>query len=240
MITFDSVTKKFSSKTAGIEDVSFTINANEFVFLVGTSGAGKTTILRLILGELAPTSGNITVNDWNITRKSFRELHLLRRDVGMVFQDFKLLPYKNVLENIALSLQIQRINSAYIKQEVGELLELVGLSGRELQFPQELSAGEQQRVAIARALAGGRNIILADEPTGNLDPKTAWEIMKIFKKLEGEKTVIITTHNLDFIETLKKRTITMENGKIINDEEAKKEKSKEKEDHGKKVKKQEA
>lgn len=237
MINFEGVTKKFSSKTIGVEDISFSIDSNEFVFLVGPSGAGKTTLLRLILGELIPTEGSISVNDWNISRKSFKEWHLLRRSIGFVFQDFKLLPYKNVLENIGLSMQIQRVNTTYIRQEVAELLELVGLSGKEQYFPKELSAGEQQRVAIARALAGGRNIILADEPTGNLDPKTGWEIMKIFKKLEGEKTIIITTHNLDFVQTLKKRTITMEDGKIISDETfAKKEKSLEEEKH-KKVKK---
>lgn len=217
MITFSEVSKSFSSTNAALKNVTFAVDNNEFVFLVGPSGAGKTTILRLILADLLPDSGEISIDDWNITRKSFKEAHLLRRNIGMVFQDFKLLPYLNIYENISLGLEVQHVNHNYIKQEVEELLEIVGLKGYGLRFPKELSAGEQQRVAIARALAGGRDIILADEPTGNLDPKTAWEIMKIFKKLEGEKTIIITTHNMDILHTLKKRTITLENGSIVSD-----------------------
>ncbi len=217
MITFDKVTKKFPMGNTVLNEVSFEVGDNEFVFLVGPSGAGKTTILKLILRDILPTKGTIMVNDLNIGTKKFAKLENLRRQIGFVFQDFKILPDKNVFENIALSLKIVGAKESKIKEEIKEALNLVNLIDKENVFPSQLSAGEQQRVAIARAIIGKRDIILADEPTGNLDPKTSWEIMKIFKKLDGEKTVIIATHNTDIVNSLQKRVIALKEGKIVKD-----------------------
>jgi len=189
MIIFEKVSKKFPIGTTALEDVSFQIQPKEFVFLVGQSGAGKTTILKLLLRELLPTKGDITVDEIRISTKKFKEISTLRRKIGIIFQDFKVLFDKNIFENIALSLQILGINQSLISDAVKESLHLVGLSKKEDVFPSQLSAGELQRIAIARAIVGDRDIILADEPTGNLDPQTTWDIMKIFKKLEGKKTI---------------------------------------------------
>ncbi len=217
MIVFEKVTKKYPLGNFALQEVSFEFADNDFVFLVGPSGAGKTTILRLILGEYRPTSGSIMIDDLDIADKKFNQIEDLRRKIGFVFQDFKVLPDKNVFENIAISLKILNISQNKIKEEVGGALELVGLKNKNQVFPVQLSAGELQRVAIARAIVGKRDIILADEPTGNLDPKTSWEIMKIFKKLEGKRTVVIATHNIDIVNSLKRRVISLKEGKIIKD-----------------------
>ncbi|OGK28472.1 cell division ATP-binding protein FtsE [Candidatus Roizmanbacteria bacterium RIFCSPHIGHO2_02_FULL_39_9] len=217
MIIFEKVSKKFPIGTTALEDVSFQIQPKEFVFLVGQSGAGKTTILKLLLRELLPTKGDITVDEIRISTKKFKEISTLRRKIGIIFQDFKVLFDKNIFENIALSLQILGINQSLISDAVKESLHLVGLSKKEDVFPSQLSAGELQRIAIARAIVGDRDIILADEPTGNLDPQTTWDIMKIFKKLEGKKTIIIATHNTDVVNSFQKRVISLKNGKIIKD-----------------------
>lgn len=217
MIVFEKVTKKYPLGNFAIQEVSFEFSDNDFVFLVGPSGAGKTTILRLILGEYPPTSGSIMIDNLDITDKKFNQIENLRRKIGFVFQDFKVLPDKNVFENIAISLKILDISQHKIKEEVSEALELVGLKNKNRVFPIQLSAGELQRVAIARAIVGNRDIILADEPTGNLDPKTSWEIMKIFKKLEGKRTVVIATHNTDIVNSLKRRVISLKEGKIVKD-----------------------
>lgn len=217
MITFDKVSKKFPLGNIAINEISFEINDNEFIFLVGPSGAGKTTILKLILKEVSPSSGTIIIDEVDVADKKTTGPEKLRQKIGVVFQDFKILPDKTVFENVALGLQILGAKSSEIKKEVKEALALVGLSGKEKVFPIQLSAGELQRVSIARAIIGDRKIILADEPTGNLDPKTSWEIMKIFKKLEGEKTIIIATHNTDIVNSLQKRVIVMKAGKIIKD-----------------------
>ncbi len=218
MITFDNVTKTFPIGTTGLSGISFEINTNEFVYLVGPSGAGKTTILKLLLREYRPTSGSIIVNDVDIASKKFRNVPSLRKKIGVVFQDFKILDNKNIFENIAVSLKILGMGANQIKKEVMTTLELVNLKSREFYFPSQLSAGELQRVAIARAIAGNREIILADEPTGNLDPKTTWEIMKIFKKLEERKTIIFATHNTDIVNSLKRRVIGLKEGKIVKDD----------------------
>lgn len=218
MITFDNVTKKFPVGTTGLNGISFEINTNEFVYLVGPSGAGKTTILKLLLREYRPTSGSIIVDDVNIASKRFNNVPSLRKKIGVVFQDFKILDSKNIFENIAISLKILGMNSHQIKKEVMSILELVNLKNKEFLFPAQLSAGELQRVAIARAIAGNRDIILADEPTGNLDPKTTWEIMKIFKKLEERKTIIFATHNTDIVNSMKRRVIALKEGKIVKDD----------------------
>lgn len=217
MIQFENVTKTYPLGPAALDDVSFSIERNEFTFLVGTSGAGKTTILNLILGDLYPNLGTVIVDDIDISSKKCRRIEELRRHIGVVFQDFKILTDKDVFENIALGLHIQNLSPKKIKEQVHEVLSLVGLNGREFYFPVQLSAGELQRVAIARALCGDRHIILADEPTGNLDPKTTWDIMKIFKKVEAHKTIIIATHNTDIVNSMKKRVIVLKKGKLIKD-----------------------
>ncbi len=217
MIVFDNVTKSYPTGTIALQDASFTLDDNDFVFLVGPSGAGKTTILRMILRAVVPTSGSVIVNGDDVADPHYSAIQKLRQSIGVVFQDFKILHDKNVYENIALALKVTGYPSHMIHSQVHEVIELVGLPHKLDMFPVQLSAGELQRVAIARAIVGDRNIILADEPTGNLDPKTTWEIMKIFKKLEGEKTIIIATHNVDIVNSFKKRVMTLENGKVIND-----------------------
>jgi len=217
MISFENVSKKFPLGNLALDDLSFDIKDKEFVFLVGPSGAGKTTILKLIIKELAPTKGKIIVNDLDICDKKFKKTVALRRKIGMIFQDFKILSDKNIFENVALGLRVISNDLPTIKQEVKEALELVGLKNKNKLFPVQLSAGELQRVAIARALVGDREIIIADEPTGNLDPKTSWEIMKIFKKIEGKKTILFSTHNSDIVNSMKKRVLILKEGKLIKD-----------------------
>ena len=219
MIQFDNVTKKYPLGNYALNDVSFSIEKQDFVFFVGPSGAGKTTILKLLLKQIKPTSGSIFVNNKDITSKKFHDTLKLRRSFGVIFQDFKILFDRNTFENIALALEIENMQKKKIKEEVEEALITVGLSDKKLVFPVQLSAGELQRVAIARAIVGGRDIILGDEPTGNLDPKTSWDIMKIFKKLENDKTILIATHNVDVVNSFKKRVITLQNGKIIKDQQ---------------------
>lgn len=217
MIVFENVTKKFPLGNVALQDVSFEIEDNEFVFLVGTSGAGKTSILKILLGDMRPTSGTVTLNEFDLSSKKFRQIEKLRRSIGFVFQDFKILPDKNIFENIALSLEILGLPAKDVKKKVREVLALVGLEHKEKVFPVQMSAGELQRVAIARAVCGDRKVILADEPTGNLDPKTTWDIMKIFKKLEGKKTIIIATHNTDVVNSFKKRVLMLKEGRLVKD-----------------------
>jgi len=218
MIVFDKVTKQFPLGNTGLDEVSFEVEENEFVFLVGPSGAGKTTILRLIIKELSPSSGTIVVDDLDIAAKKFSQNVDLRRKIGVIFQDFKILLDKNIFENIALGLKVVNFPAHKIKEEVKKSLAFVNLSHKEKVFPSQLSAGELQRVAIARALIGDRKIILADEPTGNLDPKTSWEIMKIFKKIEGKKTILFATHNTDIVNSLQKRVLVMKDGRLAKDQ----------------------
>ncbi|KKQ64522.1 MAG: Cell division ATP-binding protein FtsE [Candidatus Daviesbacteria bacterium GW2011_GWA2_38_24] len=215
MITFDKVTKKFPLGNTALNEVSFETDDNEFIFLVGPSGAGKSSILKMITQELKPTSGSIIIDDFDITDKNFSQKVNLRRKIGIIFQDFKVLVDKNVFENIAVSLKVIGADYSLIKSEVQRVLSLVGLDEKEKVFPLQLSAGELQRVAIARAVIGDRNIILADEPTGNLDPKTSWDIMKIFKKLEGKRTIVIATHNTDIVNSFQKRVLVLKEGKIV-------------------------
>jgi len=218
MIVFEKVTKKFPLGNVALENVSFSVEEGEFVFLVGPSGAGKTTILKLILREFLPTSGSIFVDEMDITDKNFSKILTLRRNLGVVFQDFKILYDKNVFENVVLSLQVlEKYSFLKIKEKVKKALSIVGLADKEKVFPIQLSAGELQRVAIARAIVGERKIILADEPTGNLDPQTSWEIMKIFKKIEKEKTIIFATHNADIVNSFQRRVLVLKNGKIVKD-----------------------
>lgn len=217
MISFQNVSMQFPMGNAALRDITFEIKENEFVFLVGPSGAGKTTILKLILKQLTPSAGTILVNNMEITSSQFNQTEDLRRMMGVVFQDFKILQDKNVFENIAMSLRIQSVSRSQIESEVQQALDLVGLKHKEQAFPAQMSAGELQRIAIARAIVGNRDIIVADEPTGNLDPKTSWEIMKIFKKLEGKKTILFATHNSDIVNSMRKRVFVLKDGELKKD-----------------------
>ena len=218
MIKFENVTKRFPLGNSALDRVNFEIANNEFVFLVGPSGAGKTTILKLILREYLPSSGTITVNDFEISKKNFQKVDILRRKIGMIFQDFKILFDKNVYENIAISLKIIGWSENRAHDEINRALQLVNLPKKGDVFPAQLSAGELQRVAIARAIIGERDTILADEPTGNLDPQTTWDIMKIFKKIEGKKTIIFATHNTDVVNSMQKRVLSIKESRLVKDE----------------------
>src|SRR3989344_888284 len=218
MILFEDVTKHYSTGTIALDNATFQIDDNDFVFLVGPSGAGKTTILKMVLRETKPTSGTIIVNDITITDPSFKKVQELRRQIGVVFQDFKILHDKNVFENIGIALKVTGVPDNEMRHQVNEVLELVGLPDKKFMFPVQLSAGELQRVAIARAVVGNRTIILADEPTGNLDPKTTWDVMKIFKKFEKNKTIIFATHNTDIVNSMKRRVIVVRNGALVKDQ----------------------
>lgn len=217
MISFQNVTVRYPYGNVALHEANFDINDNEFLYMVGPSGAGKTTILRLLLREIVPTSGTILVDGIDIASHKYHDITNLRQKIGIVFQDFKILPDKNIFENIALSMRIKGYYEEQIRQQVKEALEITGLSDKEQKFPAQLSAGELQRVAIARAIIGDRNIILADEPTGNLDPKTTWDVMKIFKQLEKTKTILFATHNTDIVNSMKRRVLVLKNGEIIKD-----------------------
>ncbi len=219
MISFSEVTIKFGNGVTAMEDVSFSIAKNEFVFLIGASGAGKSTVLSCIMGVHKPKKGSVEVGEppVRVQKLKGRKLAQHRQNIGFVFQDFKILPYKNIIENVVLALSAKDIPLAFQKQEAMDALAKVGLQNKIQEFPVQLSAGELQRVAIARALAGDRQIILADEPTGNLDPKTTWDVMKLFTNLAGQRTILIATHNIDVVNSLKKRTITLDKGKVIAD-----------------------
>lgn len=218
MISFQNVTVKYPYGNLALNDASFEIADNEFVYLVGPSGAGKTTILRLLLREVMPASGRVIVDNEEISSNKYHTLTTLRQKIGIVFQDFRILNDKNVYENVALGMRIKGYPSSEIKNQVVESLELTGISDKIFMFPAQLSAGELQRVAIARAVVGDRSIILADEPTGNLDPKTTWDVMKIFKKLEKNKTIIFATHNTDIVNSMQRRVIVVKNGAIVKDQ----------------------
>lgn len=222
MIKFNGVTKKFPDGTVAVDNSSFEIEDGEFVFLVGPSGAGKTTILRLLLKELEPNTGDITVDEHELKKLSGGKITELRRKIGVIFQDLKLLSDRNVFENIALSLWVLGKKDAEIKDEVLEKLKLVGLEHQEKFFPAQLSGGEMQRVAIARALAGGPKYLFADEPTGNVDDANTWKIMKILDKVnKGGTTVLMATHNSEIVDTMNKRVIRLEDGHIISDKKGK-------------------
>ncbi len=217
MISFQNISVKYPFGNTALDSVSFDVEDHEFVYLVGPSGAGKTTILRLLLNDVRQTSGTMLVDDMEITPKKLKNSAALRQKMGVVFQDFKILPDDTIYENIALGMRIKGYRDSEIRKQVHEALELTGISDKVNKFPAQLSAGELQRVAIARAVVGDRNIILADEPTGNLDPKTTWEVMKIFKELEKTKTVLFATHNTDIVNSMKRRVLVLKEGKIIKD-----------------------
>lgn len=217
MISFSQVSVEFGNGHVALQDISFSVAANEFVFLVGPSGAGKSTILNTIMGVCRPTKGTVEVGEPPVVVNKLKGKNLaqMRQGIGFVFQDFKILPYKNIFENVLIALKAKNAPPQFQKAEVMESLRSVNLTAKAAEFPIQLSAGELQRVAIARALAGERRVILADEPTGNLDPKTTWDVMKLFISLSQERTILIATHNVDVISSLKKRIIHLDHGKIV-------------------------
>lgn len=218
MINFTSVTKKFPDGTVATNNVSFEISDGEFVFLVGPSGAGKSTILKMILKDVIPTSGKISIDEHDLSKISGQKVLDLRRKIGFVFQDLKLLPDRNLIENVALSLWVLGKNEKEIEAETAEKLKLVGLDKKGLFFPAQLSGGELQRAAIARALAGDPKYLIADEPTGNVDEANGWKIMKILDKVNKlGVTVIMATHNIEIVDTMDKRVIRVEDGHLISD-----------------------
>lgn len=219
MIKFDNVTKVYPSGTIALQDVSLEIQEGEFVCIVGKSGAGKTTLVRLILGLEIPTSGEIYFGDKKLNDADMFEIQEIRRKIGTVHQDYKLLSKKTVYENVAYVLQVEGKDDEKIKNEVPKVLEVIGLKDKIDSFPDELSGGEQQRLAIARALVGQPDIIIADEPTGNLDPYNTYEVISLLQKINQiGKTVILSTHDREIINKLGKRVITLEEGKILRDE----------------------
>ncbi len=217
MIKFEDVSKKYGSHQA-LEDISLDVKQGEFIFIVGPSGAGKSTLLRLLTREALPTSGKITVGNLDLTKLKNNEVPHLRRKVGVVFQDFKLLDDRTVFENVALTLEVLGKSDAEIKIAVEHILKLVEIWEKRNLFPRQLSGGEAQRTAIARAVVGKPDVLLADEPTGDLDPKTAWGVIQLLNEISSwGTTILMATHNQEIVNTLKKRVILIRNGKIIKD-----------------------
>lgn len=219
MIYFDKVSKVYSPTSIALEEVSFAIEAKEFVSLVGQSGAGKTTLLKLILAEEKPSSGKVFFESIDVHSLPRKDLVMLRRKIGTVFEDVRLLPNKTAYENIAFAMEAAGKTPEEIERDVPQVLELVNLIDRSWHFPNELSRGERQRIAIARAIINQPDVIIADEPTGNLDPLNTWEIINILKKInELGTTVVLATHNKSIIDSLGRRVITLEKGRIVRDD----------------------
>ena len=219
MILLDRVTKTYSKgMSPALDRISLHVEPKEFVIVVGQSGAGKTTLLRLLTREEKPTRGKIIVGGVDYDKLRDKDVPLLRRKIGVVFQDFKLLPNRTVFENIAFALEIVGMSKREIEHTVPKVLDIVNLKGKEKNMPQELSGGERQRVAIARAIVRQPKILIADEPTGNLDPKHAWDVIKVLEKINRfGTTVLLTTHNVDVVNKLKRRVVTIAHGKIVSD-----------------------
>lgn len=219
MIEFRNVNKTYDTGTEAVHNANFKIDKGEFAFLVGSSGSGKSTLIKLILKEEEPTSGNIIINGKDTTFLKPKRVPFLRRSMGVVFQDFRLLPDKTVYDNVAFAMYIVRATPKHIRRQVPMVLSLVGLSDKAKVYPNELSGGEQQRVALARALVNNPSMIIADEPTGNLDPDTAWEIMNLLKDINARgTTVVVATHAKDIVDRMKQRVIKIEKGNIIRDD----------------------
>ena len=219
IIVMDHISKQYSTGVEALSDVSIRIHKGEFVFVVGKSGSGKSTFIKLLLKELNPTEGRIFVGGRQVTNLKRKQVSLYRRKIGVVFQDFRLLKNKTVFENVAFAREIIGMTKRDIARNVPIMLEMVGLKGKEKMYPHELSGGEQQRVAIARALINQPTILLADEPTGNLDPKTAWDIMMLLEEVNKMgTTVVVVTHNNDVVDVMQKRVINLEDGVLVRDE----------------------
>jgi len=220
MIHFDKVTKiYYDGAPPAVEDVTLSVDPGEFVSVVGHSGAGKTTLLKMLFAEVLPTEGSVYFGSREIPKLSSRELLLLRRNIGTVFQDFRLIPTKNVYENIAFALEVAGKSDEDIQADVPHVLELVGLADKIWSFPHELSGGEQQRIAIARAIVNQPEVLIADEPTGNLDPINAHDVVEILKKINDlGTTVLLTTHNKGIVDAIGRRVVTMDQGRVVRDE----------------------
>ena len=219
MLKFDKVSKKFGDGTIALQDVDFVVEKGEFVFLTGPSGAGKTTILRLLIKEMVPSKGEVYFQGNNIADIKKSNLFQLRRKVGAVFQDFKILTDRTVEENISLVFDILGKSKEKNNKKVEQLLDMVGLEDKSRLFPKQLAGGELQRLALARSLALGPDLIFADEPTGNLDPETAWQIIELLKKInEKGTTLLVATHNFEIVDSLSQRVVRLEKGKIVSDE----------------------
>jgi len=219
MILLDRVTKAYGPKSSpALERISLHIEPKEFVIIVGSSGAGKSTLLKLLTREEKPSSGKIIVGGIDYEHLKDKQIPMLRRKIGVVFQDFKLLPNRTVFENVAFALEIIGVSTREIKHTVPRVLDIVGLKGKEDRMPKELSGGERQRVAIARAIVRQPKILIADEPTGNLDPKHAWDVIRVLEKINHYgTTVLLTTHNQEIVNKLKRRVVTIEGGHIVSD-----------------------
>lgn len=220
MIKFINISKEYKNGVKALSNVNISIGKGEFVFLVGPSGAGKSTLIKLILKEEDPTEGKIILNNMDITKVKNRKIPYIRRNVGVVFQDFRLLPNKTVYENVAFAMEILGAHPKDIRRNVPMVLSMVDLSKKAYSYPDELSGGEHQRVAISRAIVNNPPILIADEPTGNLDPETAWDIMKVLRDINRRgTTVLMATHAKDIVDIMKKRVIAIEGGKVARDEE---------------------
>lgn len=220
LVSYQNVTKVYDNDCLVLDNISFDIVEDEFVSIVGKSGVGKTTLLKLLFGEEKPSHGEVYFKDKNVATMNSYETALLRRDIGVVFQDFKLLPKRTAYENVAFALEVGGYSDTKVKEEVPEILKLVGLQDRANNFPHQMSIGEKQRIAIARAIIQKPDLLVADEPTGNLDPINTWEIIRLLLKINELGTaVILSTHDKEIINTLGRRVITLENGAITRDEE---------------------
>lgn len=220
VIVLEDVCKSYSTGAPALNGVSIKIRRGEFVFVVGDSGSGKSTLIKLLLRELTATSGTVMVNGQDLSRLKRRKIPKFRRNLGIVFQDFRLLKDRNVYENVAFAQRIIQVPTREIKKNVPSILSVVGLAGKYKAKPRQLSGGEQQRVALARALINNPSILLADEPTGNLDPKNSWEIMKLLEEINKDgTTVLVVTHNREIVNAMQKRVVTMKKGVIVSDEE---------------------
>ncbi|EZP75105.1 cell division ATP-binding protein FtsE [Parageobacillus genomosp. 1] len=219
MIEMQDVYKTYPNGVVALNGISVRIKQGEFVYVVGPSGAGKSTFIKMMYREEKPTSGTIMVNGVNLAKLKDSKVPLLRRNIGVVFQDFKLLPKLTVYENVAFALEVIEESPKVIRKKVMEVLELVGLKHKVRAYPNELSGGEQQRVSIARSIVNSPKIVIADEPTGNLDPETSWGIMDLFEKInDGGTTIVMATHNREIVNTIRRRVIAIEKGKIVRDE----------------------
>lgn len=220
MIKFEHISKTYRQKIYALRDLNFKIADGEFVVMIGPSGAGKSTLIKLLICEEKPTRGHIYIVGKDIVNLKAREIPYYRRRIGVIFQDFKLLPKKNVYENIAFALEVVGAPGRRIRKKVDAVLDLVGLRERKKNFPDELSGGEKQRVAIARAVVNRPKLLIADEPTGNLDPKTSWDIISILEEINKRGTIILlATHNKDIVDKIRKRVIKIKNGRIVSDKE---------------------
>lgn len=221
MIKLENVSKAYSAGIPALNDVNLSIEPGEFVFVVGDSGSGKSTLIKLLLKELEPTSGSITINNQKLGNIRHRDIPRFRRNLGVVFQDFRLLKDRNVYENVAFAQRVVGTPVKTMRRKVPAMLSMVGLAAKYKSYPREISGGEQQRVAIARALVNEPKILLADEPTGNLDSHNAWEIMKLLEEINQRgTTVLVVTHNQEIVRAMKKRVITMKKGVVVGDEQA--------------------